>query len=199
MKNIIVIITALICVFLISCDSNTGQKGVATSPPKIDLQKPSAEPYSFKDFKLGMTLEEFNKLTPSETYKFDDKRFQVYRMIDTTIGGIKCHAFFMFNDYGKGLQLYTINITIQKDDFPSVKDALIHKYGSPVNTSKITKSNAMGAKFDGEQLIWINETSLISAESIGAKIDEAYIMFVHSKLGQSKQDLEDAAKARKDI
>lgn len=71
MKKIIVIIVALISIGLISCDGKGDQKGVATSPPKTDSPKPQAEPYSFKDFKLGMTLTEFNNIKTHIIYKKD--------------------------------------------------------------------------------------------------------------------------------
>lgn len=198
MKNIIVIITALICVFLISCDSKVNQQGVATPPPKINSPKPPSEPYSFKDFKLGMTLAEFDNLKSHITYK-GKKRFSASRVTNTTIGGTKGQAFFLFDDCGKGLQLALISITIPKTDFSTVKDALISKYGSPTSTENIAKSNAMGATFNCETLIWNNGTSQITAESIGSKIDEADIAFYHLKLGESKQHQEDSAKAKKDI
>lgn len=199
MKNIIiVIIAALISIGLISCDSKVDQKDVATSPPKINLPKPPAEPYSFKDFKLGMTLAEFKNLKPRVTFK-NNKKFETSLFIDTTIAGSGKQAYFLFREYGKGLQLSYISIQIPKADFPSVKEALISKYGSPTSTSNIVKSNAMGATFNGEKLIWNNDTSEIIAESIGSKIDEADINFSHLRLGQSKQDQEDSAKAKKDI
>jgi hypothetical protein len=145
-----------------------------------------------------MTLAEFNNLKPRVTYKNDEK-YQASRFVDTTIGGSKGNAFFLFGDYGKGLQLSYISITIPKTNFSSVKDALISKYGSPTSTSSIVKSNAMGATFNGEELIWRNGTSSITAVSIGNKIDEADINFHYDKLGQSKKDQEDSAKAKKDI
>lgn len=199
MKSIIiVIIAALMSIGLISCDSKVDQKGVVVSQPKMNLPKPQSEPYSFKDFKLGMTLTEFNNLKPRVTYKNDEK-LQASRFVDTTIGGSDGRAFFLFNEYGKGLQLSYISITIPKTNFPSVKDALISKYGSPSSTSNIVKSNAMGATFNGEELIWQNGTSKITAVSIGNKIDEADINFHYDKLGLSKKYQEDSAKAKKDI
>jgi hypothetical protein len=146
-----------------------------------------------------MTLAEFNKLKPHVTYKNDKKRYEASRFVDTTIGGSKGQAYFLFNDYGKGLQLDYISITIPKGGFPDVKLALTSKYGPPNSTTDISKSNAMGATFSGESLIWNNGTSKIVAESIGTKIDEADITFSHLTLGNSKQDQEDSAKAKKDI
>lgn len=174
-------------------------KHTSPPPPENNSQKPQVEPYSFKDFQLGMTLGAFNDLNPDVTYKNDDKRFEATRFVNTTIGGSKGKAFFLFGDYGKGLQLSYISITIPKIDFPAVKIALISKYGPPKNAFDISKSNAMGAKFEGERLVWNNGISEISSESIGSKIDEADIVFSHLKLGRSKQDQENSEKAKKDI
>jgi hypothetical protein len=199
MRNIIcIIIVALMSIGLISCDSRVDQKGIETSTPKINSSITQAEPYSFKEFKLGMTLAEFNNLKTHVIFKTDDK-FAASRIIYTTIGGAKGEAIFLFDEYGKGLQLTAISITIPKGDFSNAKLALTSKYGSPAYTVNIPKSNAMGATFNCESLVWKNDTSQIIAESIGSKIDEAEIKFNHLKLGQSKRAQEDSAKAKNDI
>jgi hypothetical protein len=198
-KIFVIIIVALISIVLLSCDSKVDKKNASTTPPKSIAPKPPAEPYSFKEFKLGMTIAEFYNLKPRVTYE-NAKKFETSLFIDTTIAGSGKQAYFHFGEYGTGLQqLSYISITIPKSDFSKVKDALISKYGSPTSTSNIVKSNAMGATFHGEKLIWNNGTSEITAESIGGKIDEADVNFSHLRLDQSKQDQEDSAKAKKDI
>ena len=197
--KIIATVLIPISIGLTACDNKVNQQSVAASAPKISAPEPQPDPYSFKDFKLGMSLSDFTALKPRITYKNDSKKFEASRFIDTTIGSSKAKAFVLFNDYGKGLQLSYISITISKSDFSNATLALTAKYGDPKIKSEISKSNAMGATFHGERLIWNNGISTITAEGIGSKIDESDINFSHLKLGQSLQDKQDSEKAKKDI
>lgn len=157
-----------------------------------------AEPYSFKEFRLGMLLSEFEKKAPGQTYKNIDETVAT-RYEDVTIGGVNGSALFTFNDYGKGLQLDCISITIRKSGFERATLAITSKYGPATSSATVPKSNAMGAIFYSVKLTWDNGTAAIIAESIGSEIDKADIHFYHLKLGQSKQEKEDAKKAKKDI
>ena len=162
------------------------------------VPEPPPEPYAFKKFKLGMTYAEFKKLKP-HVYSAHKEKYEASGFMEATIGGEEASAFYSFDDYGKGLQLGCILMTIPKSGFSLVKEALVSKYGQPTNTLNITKSNAMGATFDGEKLVWDNKASRISAESIGESIDTSEINFYYSTHGISKKSQETSARVKKDI
>jgi len=182
---------------LLGCNPQNSTTLNPPLPQSNPQPKPPALPYSFKEFTLGMHMSDFNKIKPRITYSTNGK-FEASRFIDTTIGGQKAKAYLLFQDYGKGLQLYWIDLTLDKLDFYAAKEALISKFGNPDNLASITKLNAMGATFQGERLEWNNGTSKIVAESIGKKIDEASVGFWHLGLGESLGDKLNKPKAQKD-
>jgi len=174
------------------------EKSAPQPSPPITPPPPPPKPYAFKEFRLGMTINEFNKLKPNVTYK-NKREYQTSCFVDTTIGGANGKAYFIFDEYGKEPQLSFISVTIKKSDFDNVKDALLTKYGKPTSVSEEIKSNAMGAKFSSIKMVWQNDVSQLYIESVGEKINESQMILFHRKLGKSKQEKKDAAKAEKDI
>lgn len=192
------IIACFLLLAFYGCEKGSPPASNSTAPQPTVARKPPATPYAFKEFKLGMTLSEFNKSKPRITYARDEK-YEAARFVDTTIGGAKAEGYFLFLDFGKGLQLRTIDLTISKPDFLSANQALLSKFGQPDVSQDIAESNAKGATLTGVRLEWNNGISQIVAESVGEKIDEASIRFRHLGLGEPLMDKSDSSKSKSDI
>jgi hypothetical protein len=183
----------------VGCGSKS-QLAETRTPVSAAKPEPPPEPYGFKEFQTGMKLEDFKKIKSRLIYKDIQKYKHVYS-ISSSIANIKCEPMIRFEDFGDGLVISSLWIDLPKRSYSDVKVALVAKYGPPHKSSNITKSNAMGASFDGENAIWTNAISEIEAEELGSKIDECRISFAYKDIKQrlSTFDIEKDKKTKKDI
>ncbi|BDU72345.1 hypothetical protein METEAL_15190 [Mesoterricola silvestris] len=123
-------------------------------------------------------MKEFNALRPKVTFTGGTKD-SPSRFVKETIAGISSDMYCSFDDFGDGFQLAFFSFSPKKDDFTAIAEALVTKFGRPTRMDKVSKSNAMGAKFHGTEMEWENGTSRIVAEELGAKIDESRIIFLY--------------------
>ena len=149
------------------------------------MNYPNNEPYSFKEFKLGMYYSNFN--APDQKIENYGKYAKSVHF-PSTIAGIRCNPFCWFEDYGTGLQLKSISLFVgelKMSQFYIVRPSLIEKFGTPTRRIEYTKRNGFGETFETETLIWENEFSRIEAEEMGNNGKYSEIKFEHTALGNS--------------
>ena len=172
-------------------------KEIASRPKERQAARAKSSRYAFKEFQLGMYLKELTRAREN----FREDGYVANDVISDSIAGVECLVYLKFEDYGKStspdpgnrLQLDYINVTADKSAFSTILDALKQKFGAPVSSRAVTKSNAMGATFHGREVIWSNGNSILKAEELGSKIDECCISWIAKGLGKSL-----ATKASKD-
>ena len=74
----------------------------------------------------------------------------------------------------------SISIKFKPDDFDSVSEAIIKKYGKPKVLKSII-SNAMGASFAQVEMEWKNKTAIMVLRKYDDKIDEGNLWVVTNK------------------
>jgi len=185
----------------VGCDSkNVGYPPESTKSSEAALPEPPAIPFEIKGFKLGMKYEEAKKLL-ARAFTADNERYNKRFVLHSTIAGNKCDIFPYFEDYGEGLILVTLTINTKKYGYRDIKAAIIEKYGNPIKEDLITKHNAMGASYNGEEAIWQNKISKIDLEEIGYNIDECrlYMAYIDPQGRKSLYVINNEKKKKKDI
>ncbi|WP_306600867.1 hypothetical protein [Geothrix sp. 21YS21S-2] len=194
---------ALLLCLVLACDQRaTTPPAQAIAPavaPTPVVPAPPPTPYGIKKIFAGMTLKEFMAAKPNIYLTFMSDGVKCYT-IKETIAGVKCEPICSFEDYGDGKILDRLHFSIKDYDYSSIRDAIIEKYGYPSKAEKVTKHNAMGASFHGEELEWRNSISFIRAEQVGSKVSESSFSFGYTdaKHRTSKEDLA-KEKKKKDI
>lgn len=153
--------------------------------------------FAFKEYQIGMLLEDLVKIKPTLEFYFED--FEATREFTDTIADQYCGCTIRFEDFGKGRQLVSIGIAADKSAFDLIISSLIHKYGEPASVRVSRKQNAMGAKFQGSVYTWSNKASTIHAEEIGSTIGYCNITWMAKGLGVSIAEKARNAKAKSDM
>lgn len=81
-------------------------------------------------------------------------------------------------------ELYQIIGSLPHDEFSTVADALVSKYGKPSERLEGTVKNGFGASFNNALLIWRNSVSSIKLIERGTKIDKTILIYSHNTLAE---------------
>lgn len=79
----------------------------------------------------------------------------------------------------------TIHIDYNPNDFDSIKDALVKKFGKPKSVKKSILGNAMGAKFNQVELRWEDKVGVMSFDKYSNVITKGTLnMITFDKLNE---------------
>jgi len=93
---------------------------------------------------------------------------------DIRIAGLWAKSMSVFYGYA-GLE--AVLLTVPKNDGPTLRSALVAKYGEPCRTRTNVMQNAYGAQFERETATWCFADGEADYRSISTKIDEASFYF----------------------
>lgn len=122
-------------------------------------------------------------------YPFEERRDSISRksVPPTTVANVPARIIYSFispdpaaTDDGV-YSLFSIYSSFPSDQFSTVRDGLIGKYGSPSKRDLEVLQNRMGATFQGEVIEWSREGSSIRLKQFAGSRDTASLTIVEHK------------------
>ena len=104
------------------------------------------------------------------TYTNTDCRIKAYEALK--VAGATPGTYLFYAVEGK---VEGITVTFHENGFPTVRDALIIKYGEPTEKKTETMHNRAGASFDSQVLTWSRPDGEIRISELGATVDESLL------------------------
>ncbi len=142
------------------------------------------EPLSFRDIKIGMTMDEVQ----SKLQWYDCPQGEKYCHSNATIKGVDVNATYNFG--GKNT-LEMFYFSFSPDDYSILKAALIEKYGKTAKIIKRPVQNRMGASFQGEVVTWTFKSGdSIFITKYGSTLGEGIIMFESKEYKKAQAEKE---------
>ena len=112
-----------------------------------------------------------------------------------TFASIPVYISFAFSADDK---LCLTQLTIPATQYLIIKQALIAKYGAPLNVESKNVSNAMGATFDNEIVSWGKDDAIFKLEQRAVTMDKGLVSLTSKQCTQKILNA-DAAKAQDDL
>jgi hypothetical protein len=103
--------------------------------------------------------------------------------------------------FAPGERLYSVLVTLESNYYAKVTEALIAKYGKQTLQTKSQYQNSFGAKFDGQNMFWEKNASILHVSQHFGSRDTMSVIFAYLPLGKEieKFTAAQAAKASKDL
>lgn len=156
------------------------------------------EPYAFKNFKLGdnkanLDLHEF-QCSPGDGTTADTNCFSDVQLIGGSMAKIALLSF--YKDV-----LMVVAIYFPENNYSTVRDAAIIKYGKPISQKNEPVHNRMGASFDSLNLAWKNSLSSVTLEQRASQIDESCMLYSSKAYDEelAKRQSQKAASTARDL
>ena len=169
-----------------------------------------AVPYDLKGDQLGMSITDFKtkyyhmpdgdpKPAPfcSDDYPLGKVGGDLAKNVH---GVVACKIFFPFEEqhgtkttianvpvryqvfYFVDGKLFKIEIIFDAKDFGVVRTAFEDKYHAPSTSETKTYQNGFGATFEGKDIIWQNDASIIIMKQFGVDVTQSTVVFLHTAL-----------------
>lgn len=149
-----------------------------------------AEPLEFRGIKMGVSKTE---VLSQKNIRLNDC-FSDCCHIYEPIKNIDVKVFYCFTEEKELLD--HIIMYFNPDDYPTLKQALIGKYGKTPKIIKRAVQNRMGAGFQGEVAVWnFKSGDSILITKYGNTLEEGVIMFESKEYNQAQKEKEKKDKA----
>lgn len=172
-----------------------------------------AAPYELKGDQLGMSLTDFKTkhyhLPEGDPKCSDDYPPPQHAVVAIEVkyppGVVACKIFFPFEErpvpkttianvpvsyqvfYFVDGKLFKIEIIFNEKDFEVVRAAFEDKYHSPAKSETKNYQNGFGASFEGKNLTWQNDASIIIMRQFGVDLTRSTIVFLHTALAKEAE------------
>lgn len=161
---------------------------LALAWPLLAAGHPS-EPYSFKEWKLGSSIEEARS---NPAFKCENVRSPVADVhcaqtggLAPSIAGVDAGGLSLF--YLRD-QLATIAVRFKSADFERVSAALIERWGPPTEQRQDSVRTRAGVSYANDILTWRNGTSRIAARRYTTNINDAGVTFSMDSVLETMRD-----------
>lgn len=175
--------------------SETTQAGSSkTDKQKSNKINPASQkpPLGIREIKFGMPCEDIKKVSgvdcPDLVFFNGHTDTCSYCEQYTTIKGVYIKVQYGFTE---SKTLERISGTFDTNNFESIKNAVIEKWGKPNTIETGIKYNSYGAKVENLILKWELPDGTMLLESVGSKINEGFLGMLSNLYLQKKKEYRD--------
>lgn len=163
-------------------------------------QNPKAQVVpDLKGVRLGMSVMQVQAAAKTSSAPIAVGSGTTMIRVSTTVGGASSKAYYSFakpRDPNGSAVLYRISADFSTSAASSVLEGLKQKYGAPTRLEDTTKTNRMGAKFEGFEAVWNLGKYRITLNSPGSKVDEASLAMYDIETATRLAEQSNKAKAK---
>jgi hypothetical protein len=161
---------------------------VLAAPVLADPLRWEKEPDGFRGVKFGATMDELRATHPSTTcYRQNDVCSSTWM-----IGSVRVKGNWRF----RGGALDRIELRFHPRDYEELSGILTERYGAPMFTESSVITNALGGRFDQEELTWIGEAVALHIERYSGSIESGEVRFATVEALKRSREADDKAKRK---